>query len=63
MEQNTLKIRLKKFLKSERISLLNVAEVRDQARHSSISITDVYTDRTKHTGNEHIKSLDFKPGM
>lgn len=45
------------------ISLLNVAEVRDQARHSSISITDVYTDRTKHTGNEHIKSLDFKPGV
>lgn len=40
---------------------LNVAEVRDQARHSSISITDVYTDRTKTDGNEHIKKLDFKP--
>ena len=43
------------------INLLNVAEVRDQARHSSISITDVYTDRTKQDGNEHIKTLDFKP--
>jgi hypothetical protein len=43
------------------INLLNVAEVRDQARHSSISITDVYTDRTKTDGNEHIKKLDFKP--
>ena len=43
------------------INLLNVAEVRDQARHSSISITDVYTDRTKQDGNEHIKNLNFKP--
>lgn len=43
------------------ISLLDVAQVRDQARHSSISITDVYTDRTNKDGNEKIKRLDFKP--
>lgn len=41
------------------ISILNVSEVRDQARHSSIAITDVYTDRSKTNGNEHIKRLDF----
>lgn len=45
------------------ISLLNVAEVRDQARHSNISITDVYTDRRNIDGNSHIKSLDFKPSV
>ena len=45
------------------ISLLNVAEVRDQARHSNISITDVYTDRRNTDGNSHIKSLDFKPSV
>lgn len=43
------------------INILNVSEVRDQARHSSISITDVYTDRSKTDGNERIKDLDFKP--
>lgn len=43
------------------INILNVSEVRDQARHSSIAITDVYTDRSKIDGNEHIKSLDFTP--
>lgn len=43
------------------INILNVSEVRDQARHSSIAITDVYTDRSKLDGNEHIKSLDFTP--
>jgi integrase len=41
------------------ISILNVSEVRDQARHSSIAITDVYTDRSKTNGNDHIKKLDF----
>lgn len=45
------------------ISLLNVAEVRDQARHSNISITDVYTDRRNIDGNSHIKSLNFKPSV
>lgn len=45
------------------INLLNVSEVRDQARHSSIAITDVYTDRSKKDGNEHIKRLDFSPTM
>lgn len=44
------------------ISLLNVAEVRDQARHHNISITDVYTDRAKTDGNGNIKRLDFEPG-
>ena len=43
------------------ISMLNVSEVRDQARHSNIAITDVYTDRSKVNGNEHIKTLIFKP--
>lgn len=43
------------------ISILNVSEVRDQARHSNIAITDVYTDRSKHTGNDNIKKLDFSP--
>ena len=43
------------------ISMLNVSEVRDQARHSSIAITDVYTDRSKINGNEHIKALIFSP--
>ena len=43
------------------INLLNVSEVRDQARHSSISITDVYTDRSKTDGNDHIKNLEFTP--
>lgn len=45
------------------ISMLNVSEVRDQARHSNIAITDVYTDRSKANGNEHIKCLDFSPTM
>lgn len=44
------------------ISMLNVAEVRDQARHHNISITDVYTDRAKTDGNGNIKRLDFEPG-
>lgn len=43
------------------INILNVSEVRDQARHSSIAITDVYTDRSKANGNEHIKTLNFTP--
>ena len=41
------------------INLLDIREVRDQARHSNISITDVYTDRSKNKGNERIKDLDF----
>lgn len=45
------------------ISLLNVAEVRDQARHHNISITDVYTDRTRTDGNDKIKRLNFEPGV
>lgn len=45
------------------ISILNVSEVRDQARHSNIAITDVYTDRSKANGNDHIKCLDFSPTM
>ena len=44
------------------ISMLNVAEVRDQARHHNISITDVYTDRAKTDGNGNIKRLNFEPG-
>lgn len=44
------------------ISLLDVAEVRDQARHHNISITDVYTDRTHKDGNDKIKRLNFEPG-
>lgn len=47
---------------TQMIDLLNVAEVRDQARHSSIAITDVYTDRSKNDGNAHIKKLRFTPG-
>lgn len=43
------------------INLLNVQEVRDQARHSSIAITDVYTDRSTVNGNDHIKRLNFTP--
>lgn len=43
------------------INLLNVSEVRDQARHSSITITDVYTDRSTANGNDHIKHLIFRP--
>lgn len=43
------------------LDLLNVAEVRDQARHHNICITDVYTDRAKNDGNNNIKSLDFAP--
>lgn len=43
------------------INILDVSQVRDQARHSSIAITDVYTDRSKRDGNDHIKSLDFTP--
>lgn len=46
---------------TQMISLLNVAEVRDQARHHSISITDVYTDRANQDGNGHIKRLNFAP--
>ena len=42
------------------INYLDIREVRDQARHSNISITDVYTDRAKNKGNENIKKLDFK---
>lgn len=42
------------------INFLDIREVRDQARHSNISITDVYTDRAKNKGNENIKKLDFK---
>ena len=45
------------------INILNVSEVRDQARHSSIAITDVYTDRSKTNGNDHIKNLDFSPSV
>lgn len=41
------------------LNMLNIAEVRDQARHSNICITDVYTDRSKQEGNERIKHLDF----
>lgn len=45
------------------INLLNVAEVRDQARHHNISITDVYTDRAaRNDGNGNIKKMDFEPG-
>ena len=44
------------------ISMLDVAEVRDQARHHNISITDVYTDRTRKDGNDKIKRLNFEPG-
>ena len=45
------------------IKLLNVAEVRDQARHHNISITDVYTDRAaRNDGNGNIKKMDFEPG-
>ena len=47
---------------TQMIDILNVAEVRDQARHSSIAITDVYTDRSKNDGNAHIKKLRFTPG-
>lgn len=43
------------------LNVIDVAQVRDQARHSSIAITDVYTDRSQQTGNELIKKLDFKP--
>ena len=46
---------------TQMISTLDVTEVRDQARHHSISITDVYTDRTKKDGNSHIKAMDFAP--
>jgi hypothetical protein len=42
------------------LNILNIAEVRDQARHSNISITDVYTDRSKSNGNERIKTLNFE---
>lgn len=48
---------------TQMIAMLNVAEVRDQARHHSISITDVYTDRAKIEGNGHIKKLLFTPGV
>lgn len=41
------------------INLLDVRQVRDQARHSSISITDVYTDRSQEGGNDAIKKIDF----
>ncbi|MCQ2252579.1 MAG: site-specific integrase [Bacteroidales bacterium] len=40
---------------------LDVAQVRDQARHSSIAITDAYTDRSQTAGNDSIKKLDFRP--
>ena len=43
------------------LNIIDVAEVRDQARHSNIAITDVYTDRSKTKGNEHIKHLNFTP--
>ena len=43
------------------LNVIDVAEVRDQARHSNIAITDVYTDRSKAKGNEHIKHLNFTP--
>ena len=43
------------------LNVIDVAEVRDQARHSNIAITDVYTDRSKTPGNEHIKHLNFTP--
>lgn len=43
------------------LNVIDVAEVRDQARHSNIAITDVYTDRSKAQGNEHIKHLNFTP--
>lgn len=47
---------------TQMIEMLNVAEVRDQARHHSISITDVYTNRAKTDGNGHIKNMIFSPG-
>ena len=34
-------------------------EVRDQARHSSIAITDIYTDKSNIKGNESIRNLNF----
>ncbi len=43
------------------LKVLDVAQVRDQARHSSIAITDVYTDRSQTQGNEAIKKLNFRP--
>lgn len=46
---------------TQMLDKLNIAEVRDQARHSSISITDVYTDRAHTQGNERIKNLEFTP--
>lgn len=41
------------------INLLDVRQVRDQARHSSISITDAYTARCQDKGNDTIKRIDF----
>lgn len=43
------------------LKVLDVAQVRDQARHSSIAITDVYTDRSQTAGNDSIKKLNFGP--
>lgn len=40
---------------------LDVSQVRDQARHSSIAITDAYTDRADSRGNEAIKKMIFAP--
>lgn len=43
------------------LNIIDVAEVRDQARHSNIAITDCYTDRSTSKGNERIKHLNFTP--
>lgn len=43
------------------IKKLDVSQVRDQARHSSIAITDAYTDRADSHGNDTIKKLVFVP--
>lgn len=45
------------------LNILDVSEVRDQARHSNIAITDTYTDRRTKDGNEHIKKLSFIPSV
>ena len=39
--------------------LKDTRQVRDQARHSSIAITDIYTPHNSMVGNENIKRLDL----
>ncbi|HAT80153.1 MAG TPA: integrase, partial [Flavobacterium sp.] len=39
--------------------LKDTRQVRDQARHSSIAITDIYTPHNSMVGNENIKKLDL----